>query len=77
MQFTFCNIYSPDIIEGAGHRKRVNIMFKYETHLHINETSPCGRVTAEEAVRINRKAGYTGLVVTDHYFNGFLKDIHS
>jgi hypothetical protein len=52
-------------------------MFKYETHLHINETSPCGRVTAEEAVRINRKAGYTGLVVTDHYFNGFLKDIHS
>lgn len=48
-------------------------MFKYETHLHTSETSPCGRVKAEEAVRIYHKAGYTGLIVTDHYFSGFFE----
>jgi len=48
-------------------------MFKYETHLHTDETSPCGRVPAAEAVRIYKKAGYTGIVVTDHYFRGFFE----
>ena len=48
-------------------------MFKYETHLHTSETSPCGKVKAEEAVRIYHKAGYTGLIVTDHYFSGFFE----
>jgi hypothetical protein len=49
-------------------------MHRYETHLHTRETSPCGRVKAEEAVRLYHKAGYTGLVVTDHYYNGFFED---
>jgi histidinol phosphatase-like PHP family hydrolase len=48
-------------------------MFKYETHLHTDETSPCGRVPAAEAVRIYKEAGYTGIVVTDHYFHGFFE----
>ncbi|HEX2944843.1 MAG TPA: PHP domain-containing protein [Clostridia bacterium] len=48
-------------------------MFKYETHLHTDETSPCGRVPAAEAVRIYRNAGYTGIVVTDHYSRGFFE----
>lgn len=47
--------------------------YKYETHLHTYETSPCGKVKAEEAVRIYHNAGYTGIVVTDHYFNGFFE----
>jgi predicted metal-dependent phosphoesterase TrpH len=49
-------------------------MFKYETHFHTSETSPCGRVKAEEAVRIYQRAGYSGLVVTDHYFGGFFEN---
>ncbi len=48
-------------------------MFKYETHLHTDETSPCGRVPAVEAVRIYKEAGYTGIVVTDHYTRGFFE----
>jgi hypothetical protein len=48
-------------------------MYKYETHFHTSETSPCGRVKAEEGVRIYHKAGYTGLLVTDHYFSGFFE----
>ncbi len=44
---------------------------KYETHLHTDETSPCGKVPAAEAVRIYNSAGYTGIAVTDHYFRGF------
>ncbi len=48
-------------------------MHKYETHFHTSETSQCGRVKAEEAVRIYHKAAYTGLVVTDHYYNGFFE----
>lgn len=48
-------------------------MYKYETHLHTYETSPCGKVKAEEAVRIYHKAGYTGIVVTDHYYRGFFE----
>lgn len=45
--------------------------YKYETHFHTLETSPCGRVPARQAVRLYKKAGYKGIIVTDHYFRGF------
>ena len=48
-------------------------MYKYETHFHTAETSPCGKVRAVDAVRIYKEAGYTGIVVTDHYFHGFFE----
>ena len=48
--------------------------YKYETHLHTDETSPCGKVPADEVVRIYKKAGYTGIVVTDHYYNSFFEN---
>lgn len=51
-------------------------MIRYETHLHTSETSPCGRVPAVDAVRIYKRAGYTGIVVTDHYFRDFFEDQH-
>jgi hypothetical protein len=47
--------------------------YKYETHLHTDETSPCGKVAARDAIRIYHEAGYTGVVVTDHYFYGFFE----
>ncbi len=49
--------------------------FKYETHFHTDETSPCGKVPAVTGVRLYHQAGYSGIVVTDHYFRGFF-DIH-
>lgn len=44
--------------------------YKYETHLHTVESSPCAKVPAAEAVRIYHHEGYAGIIVTDHYFRG-------
>lgn len=41
--------------------------YKYDTHVHTAETSPCGRVPAAEMVRLYSEAGYSGVVVTDHF----------
>jgi hypothetical protein len=47
-----------------------DIMFyRYETHLHTSETSKCGTSTAVEMVRAHKAAGYTGIIVTDHFVN--------
>ncbi len=49
--------------------------YKYETHFHTDETSPCGKVPAATGVRLYHQAGYAGIIVTDHYFRGFF-DMH-
>lgn len=45
-------------------------MFKYETHLHTAETSKCARSPGAEMARHFSERGYTGIFVTDHFFNG-------
>ena len=45
-------------------------LFKYETHLHTSETSACAYDTAADMVNAYAEAGYQGIVVTDHFFNG-------
>lgn len=44
--------------------------YKYETHLHTAEVSACGKASAEEQVEFYHEMGYTGIIVTDHFFNG-------
>lgn len=44
--------------------------YKYETHCHTKETSGCATATAEEQVELYKKMGYSGLITTDHFFNG-------
>jgi len=44
--------------------------FKYETHMHTSETSACAYDTAADMVKAYAKAGYQGIIVTDHFFNG-------
>jgi len=44
--------------------------YRYETHCHTSEVSICGRLTGEELVRFYHKLGHTGIIVTDHFFNG-------
>jgi len=44
--------------------------FLYETHLHTAEASACASGSAAEMVRTYAEAGYSGLIVTDHFFNG-------
>ena len=41
-------------------------MYKYEAHLHTNETSKCGHVNAADQVKTYKENGYTGICVTDH-----------
>ena len=44
--------------------------YKYETHMHTAESSACGRFCAREMVQAYKAAGYAGIFVTDHFFNG-------
>ena len=46
------------------------MIYLWETHLHTAEVSRCGTVPAEGMVAAYKRAGYHGLVVTDHFFNG-------
>ena len=41
--------------------------YKYELHCHTNMVSQCGRVSPKEAVELYKQAGYSGIVVTEHY----------
>lgn len=42
-------------------------MYKFDTHVHTSETSPCGSVSAVDAVKLYIKAGFNGVCITDHY----------
>ena len=41
--------------------------FLYELHCHTSEVSVCGRVAAKDVVENYIKAGYSGIVITDHF----------
>lgn len=45
-------------------------MYKYELHLHTSEVSKCGRTSAVKMVDFYKSVGYTGVFITDHFFNG-------
>lgn len=44
--------------------------YLYETHLHTLEASACAQVPAAELVHLYKAAGYTGIVITDHFYWG-------
>ncbi|MFA9478097.1 PHP domain-containing protein [Phycisphaerales bacterium AB-hyl4] len=44
--------------------------YRYETHMHTSEGSACGKSTGAELARMYAKAGYAGIIITDHFFNG-------
>lgn len=45
-------------------------MFLYETHMHTSEGSECASASGAEQAEHFKKAGYDGIIVTDHFFNG-------
>lgn len=45
-------------------------MFRWETHCHTAEGSACGRASGADMARACRAAGYDGMIVTDHFYNG-------
>lgn len=44
--------------------------YLYETHTHTKEASLCGIWTAPESVREHIRAGYDGMIITNHFFYG-------
>lgn len=45
-------------------------MYKYETHMHTSEASGCASSSGAEMAEKYKELGYTGIIVTDHFFNG-------
>ncbi len=41
-------------------------MFLLDTHIHTSEVSSCAKVDAETMVFLYKKAGYHGVIITDH-----------
>ena len=44
--------------------------YLYETHMHTCQASACGRSTGAEQARFYKSLGYTGIIITDHFFGG-------
>ena len=44
--------------------------FLYETHMHTCLASACGKSTGKEHARFYKEAGFTGIIMTDHFFGG-------
>ncbi len=44
--------------------------YKYDPHMHTSEGSACAQSTAREMADKYKAEGYTGIIVTNHYFNG-------
>ena len=45
--------------------------YKYETHMHSSEVSGCAKKRASQQVRDYKDKGYTGVIFTDHFTNGY------
>ena len=48
-------------------------MYKFDTHVHTAEVSPCATPGAAGVVKLYHKAEYSGICITDHY-NGYVFD---
>lgn len=46
------------------------MLYRYETHCHCSQCSACSRSTAQELVQAYHRAGFAGLVLTDHFIFG-------
>ncbi len=45
-------------------------MYIFETHLHTIEGSACSSTLGVNYIDYMKKLGYSGIIVTDHFFNG-------
>ena len=45
-------------------------MYIYELHQHTSAVSACAHETPEEVVRGLKKAGFSGVVMTEHFYHG-------
>jgi histidinol phosphatase-like PHP family hydrolase len=48
----------------------VPLQYRYETHMHTSEGSACAKSSGAEMAEMYAAAGYAGIIITDHFFNG-------
>ena len=48
-------------------------LLKYDLHVHTSQVSPCASMSGAEQVRAYKELGYTGIMITDHYYDGFFE----
>ncbi len=48
------------------------MFYKYDIHLHSNEGSPCGNASARDLAKAYKNGGYTGFVLTDHFYESHI-----
>ncbi|MGE5529872.1 MAG: PHP domain-containing protein [Patescibacteria group bacterium] len=60
--------------DGKGEPLRGYLL---DPHVHTAEVSACGRIGGRRLAELYRKAGYDGIVVTDHYTPEFFKELGS
>ncbi len=46
------------------------MLYKYEPHCHTSEGSKCSRIDGASLARFYKYLGYTGIIITDHFYNG-------
>ena len=44
--------------------------YRYDLHVHTKESSACAHNTAAEMADMYKNEGYTGIVITDHFYHG-------
>lgn len=53
--------------------KPMDQKYKYELHAHTAECDLCASMSGAEMVKVYHGLGYSGIVITDHYFNLFFE----
>ena len=54
----------------AKKRDNKNVTYLYETHLHTAGISACAVSRGAEYIKGYKDMGYSGIIVTDHFYNG-------
>lgn len=52
-------------------------MYRFDTHVHTSETSPCGNVSAKDTIRLYQDAGYSGVCITDHLYERYFNRLNA
>lgn len=52
-----------------------NQLILLDTHVHTSQVSICGKISADQMVRLYKKAGYQAIIITDHYCKEYFDDL--
>ena len=51
----------------------MQMVYRLDTHVHTSEVSGCGKVSGADGAHLHKAAGYDGIAITDHYYEGFFR----